>query len=128
MKRFREDNLLQQIFDEDQVSALRQNSLERGLAAIRRRRALRRAAPMVVSVLLLALAVGFLLTQEKPAKPDAVQTASRPQPLANVKVITDDELFALFPNRSMALIGKPGHQQLFFFDQPRSINVTRPSL
>jgi hypothetical protein len=128
MKRSREDRLLEQIFDEAQVSALRQSSLEHGLAAIRRRRALRAAAPMLASVLFLALAVSFLLTHQKPVKPVAVQTVSHPQPLAKVKVITDDELFALFPNRSMALIGKPGHQQLLFFDQPRSADATRPSL
>ena len=31
--------------------------------------------------------------------------------------INDDELFALFAGRSMALIGKPGEQQLVFLDQ-----------
>jgi hypothetical protein len=33
-----------------------------------------------------------------------------------VKIINDEELFALFPNRAMALIGSPGHQQLIFLD------------
>jgi hypothetical protein len=35
-----------------------------------------------------------------------------------VKIITDEELFSLFPNRSMVLVGQPGHQQLVFLDQP----------
>jgi hypothetical protein len=32
------------------------------------------------------------------------------------EIITDEELFALFPNRALALIGSPGHQQLVFLD------------
>jgi hypothetical protein len=37
--------------------------------------------------------------------------------LSKVEYITADQLFALFPNRPMALIGKPGHQQLIFLDK-----------
>jgi hypothetical protein len=39
-----------------------------------------------------------------------------------VRVISDEELFALFPGRSLALVGPPGHQQLVFLDEP----VSRP--
>ena len=47
----------------------------------------------------------------------AVVTASAAQTeTAKVKIITDEELFALFPNRAMALIGPPGRQQLIFLD------------
>jgi hypothetical protein len=35
---------------------------------------------------------------------------------SEVQTITDEELFALFPNRAMALIGPPGRQQLVFLD------------
>jgi hypothetical protein len=35
-----------------------------------------------------------------------------------VKLINDDELLALFPDRPVALIGKPGQQQLVFLDKP----------
>jgi hypothetical protein len=34
-----------------------------------------------------------------------------------IKVISDEELFALFPRRSLALIGSPGHQKLVFLDR-----------
>jgi hypothetical protein len=48
--------------------------------------------------------------------------AESPAPLPNaappIKVLTDDELLALFPNRSVGLIGRPGHQTLAFFDGP----------
>jgi hypothetical protein len=36
----------------------------------------------------------------------------------NVKTLTADELFALLPHHSLALIGKPGNQQLICLDQP----------
>jgi hypothetical protein len=39
-----------------------------------------------------------------------------PSETSDVKIISDDELFALFPGRSMALIGTPGQQQLVFLD------------
>jgi DNA-binding XRE family transcriptional regulator len=32
------------------------------------------------------------------------------------KMLSDEELFALFPGRSLALVGKPGYQQLVFLD------------
>jgi len=35
-----------------------------------------------------------------------------------VKTITAEELFALLPHHTLALIGKPGHQQLICLDQP----------
>jgi hypothetical protein len=34
-----------------------------------------------------------------------------------VKFINDEELLALFPGRPLALVGKPGEQQLVFLDQ-----------
>ena len=42
---------------------------------------------------------------------------------SKVEYITADQLFALFPNRQIALVGKPGHQQLIFLDDhPASDN------
>ena len=46
--------------------------------------------------------------------------ATAPPEESGVKMISDEELFALFPGRSLALIGKPGHQQLVFLDTPAS--------
>jgi len=34
-----------------------------------------------------------------------------------MKYISDEELFKLFPGRSIALIGKPGEQELIFLDK-----------
>jgi hypothetical protein len=67
------------------------------------------------------------------ASPSALKNSSEPVPdLASevtvkraeartppaVETITDEELFALFPNRALALIGPPGQQQLVFLDVP----------
>lgn len=49
--------------------------------------------------------------------------ATVPTPPADgrdAKFITDEELFALFPNRPLALVGKPGQQQLVFLDQAKN--------
>jgi hypothetical protein len=35
-----------------------------------------------------------------------------------VRFITDNELLALFGDRAVGLIGKPGHQMLVFYDNP----------
>jgi hypothetical protein len=45
-----------------------------------------------------------------------VASATPPTETNKVKIITDEELFALFPNRAVALIGAPGHQQLIFLN------------
>jgi len=37
--------------------------------------------------------------------------------VSGVKYITTQELFALFPGRPIALIGKPGRQQVIFLDE-----------
>jgi len=39
------------------------------------------------------------------------------------KFISDEELFSLFPGKSIALIGKPGEQQLVFLQSADSSEV-----
>ncbi len=129
MKHSRADRLLKQILAGDDLADFRRASLEHGLASIRRQRHRQRIIGLCAfaSVALL-FALGILLNR-KPGHPE-MQTASSPPPVtharspqtqsSDVKFITDEELFALFPNRPMALIGKPGHQQLVFLDnRPR---------
>lgn len=43
-----------------------------------------------------------------------------------IRFINDEELFALFPDRPMALIGEPGQQQLVFLDN-RPANAVSPN-
>ncbi len=128
MKRSDHDKLLREMLTGVEVSDFRKASLEGGLASLRRRRRYRRVAQAgVVMALTLLVALGIVheRTQNKLArqmasvKPISNSPVASPAPSSEnskVNIISDEELFALFPGRSMALIGKPGEQQLVFLD------------
>ena len=61
---------------------------------------------------------GSTLSIAKATPPGMTHSQPRADAAPPVKFITDEELLALFPNRSVGLIGKAGHQELVFFDQP----------
>ena len=155
MKRSEQDQLLKEILAGDDLSDFRQASLEQGLMAIRRQRQRRRivrACALVCLPLLLALGILIRLAPWDKSAQDGAQSQKNyptgqapesptgriasanppvtaiPAPRAGrgaVKFITDEELFALFPNRPLALIGKPGQQQLVFLDQRISQKESR---
>ncbi len=123
-----QDQLLKELFTGEEISDFRRASLEQGIALVRfqrkRRQMAQRAAMVCVSLLLLALFVSQIpkSPQAPPANPRAQQPAA-PIPSADalqIKLINDEELFALFAHRHMALIGKPGEQQLVFLDESSS--------
>jgi|ERR1043165_7287462 hypothetical protein len=127
MKPPEHDRLLNEIITGEEVADFREASLQHALTAIRqqrrRQRSLRRGA---LAAVLVVVALGIVVGRSpKPtaqeieasnASPVAVSSA--PPRTAPLKLINDDELLALFPDRPVALIGKPGHQQLVFLDQP----------
>jgi hypothetical protein len=125
MKRHERDQLLNEILGSDEVSGFRQASLEQGLAAFRKARSRRRTLRTGALVVLPALLAAAVLIHQRPTSsvssvrsaPVARQIATTSPATSSVKFITDEELFALFPDRSLALIGPPGHQQLVFLDQ-----------
>ncbi len=131
MKDSRHDQLLHELFEGDEVSALRRSSLEVGLASLKRKRLHARVGK---AALLLPVLLAFILVLRLPSTvhrppstvhrpPSTVHrppsTAYSPTPTVPTKIISERELFALFPNRPMALVGKPGHQRLVFLDQPK---------
>lgn len=126
MKRQGQDWLLKEIFGGDDLTDCRQVTLESGLRALRRQRARRRAllgcavasVPlMVVLAFHLNRPLGPIVQRDTPSKA-MVATRDAPRPERHeVSFITDEELFALFPNRPMALIGKAGQQELVFLDR-----------
>ena len=136
MKPDEQDELLNELLSGEEVSDFRKASLERGLATMRSRRRQRRAIQALVMVLLPLLAMaGILLHQRrgqpirqvasvKPAAAVSVTSATTTRD-EGVKVITDEELFALFPGRSMALVGKPGEQKLVFLDGGSARGIVR---
>jgi hypothetical protein len=130
------DPFLKDTFTGDDLDELRQASLERGLAALRRRRRSRQAAS-ATGVAAVALLFATVWLSRQAAQPNApatlphVQIAANPAPVATIrdeiavsakatpsgaKILSDDELLALFPHQQVALIGAPGHQQLLVFD------------
>jgi hypothetical protein len=127
MKSPDENPLLKEILADEALTALRHASLNQGLDALRRARRVRRAARLgtlaSVPVLLIVALTLHKPTQEAASPPPTPGTqqasiATAPPEASGVKTISDEELFALFPGRSLALIGKPGHQQLVFLDTP----------
>jgi hypothetical protein len=126
MKRSAQDRLLKDALTGDGLSDFRQASLEQALNSIRQRRRQQRLIRFGALVALPLL--GALLIFRPPKKhpgplaaaslpPLPVATPSTPAQSSEVKFINDDELLALFPNRSVGLIGQPGHQQLVLLDQ-----------
>ena len=149
MKRDEQDRLLGEIISGEELAEFRRASLAHGLAAVQRRnhrRRMVRTGAMLIAPALLALALFFSRRQNAVNNPDpvrggsvAVNPGNPPPPVdgyasvpttdapAPIKVINDDELLALFPDRSLALLGPPGNQQLVFLDKAKK-QETRRSL
>ncbi len=126
-----QDRLLTEVLTDEVLQACRLATLECGLAGMRRHRRHRRAVKVcsVVGLVIIgAVAAVCALKLADRVDPTMAGRLAAPPNLAsdsnsNLKVITDEELFALFPDRPLALVGKPGHQQLVFLDEPRAIGV-----
>jgi hypothetical protein len=120
MRKSDQDQLLAQILDGGDLDALRTASLARGLEAIGHRRRRRRRFEILAAVIVPMLLI-FAVASHRHSKPvTRIAAQSAPPPAGNVsrvKYITAQELFALFPNRPIALIGKPGRQQVIFLDE-----------
>lgn len=115
------DDLLTQILAGEDVSSFREASLQKTLAAVRAQRR-RRQALVAGGVVAMILAAARMFKgseqstrQEVASSPLSIPAATAPG-TPNVKFISDEELFALFPGRAMALVGEPGQQQLLFLD------------
>jgi hypothetical protein len=120
MRKSDHEQLLAQILDGGDLDALRTASLARGLAAIGRRRRRRRRLEILAAVIVPMLLIFAAALRHNSKPPTRIAAQTTPPPAAgipSVKYITAQELFALFPNRPIALIGKPGHQQMIFLDE-----------
>ncbi len=122
MKRSPQNQLLTDILAENDLSDLKRASLQSGLAVLRQRRERRRTTRALALAALPVLLAGGILVErsvrdsylrEQQQQRVTALAASKPN---SVQLINDEELFALFPNRSLALVGKPGHQELVFLD------------
>jgi hypothetical protein len=129
MKRQEQDRLLSELLAGDALSDCRRTSLEGGLALLRRRRRARRIGRCcLVGLLPLAFAASlFLSRSSRPgAGPVSVAQVASHRPAVpgrsartgSVQIIDDEQLLALFSGRPVALVGRPGHQQLLLLDEP----------
>jgi hypothetical protein len=112
--------LLEEILGDDALNQLRQGSLSRGLKEMRRRRqraVAARVSMMALPALLLAFAVFYPQAQRPHQAPAPIAMSRASKAASRVEYINTEQLFALFPNRPMALVGKPGHQQVLFLDE-----------
>ena len=119
-----QDQLLHELLSGDEISAFRHASLKKGLDAIRTQRKRRRVTRAVAAgCLALLFPTGLLLIElssRRQPEAAALQAGTLVQVNDKLKMqfISDEELFKLFPGRSIALIGKPGEQELIFLDKP----------
>jgi hypothetical protein len=117
------DHLLGELLSGDEISAFRRGSLEKSLDYVRihrKRRQWKRGATAGLC-LVLFLSAGIVwnrLSENFYSTQSRLTLRSTPETVSELKVINDEELFRLFPGRSMALIGKPGEQELVFLDGP----------
>ena len=122
------DRLLDALLAGDELDAFRRASLEASLALVRARNLHRQRIRRVALVAVLFLALAILLKDVVARKrPGSTRVVKRPVSKEEVEIISDEQLFALFPNRPLALVGKPGQQQLVFLDElnPPKSAVTR---
>jgi hypothetical protein len=115
-----QNQLLEDLLNDEGLNQLRQTSLSRGLQAMRgrcRRALAARISVMALPVLLLAALAYYPRFQPPHPAAAPIKMAFSSTAESKVEYITADQLFALFPNRPMALVGKPGHQQLIFLGE-----------
>ena len=122
MKRSDQDRLLDEVFTDENVEQLRAASLAGALTALRSRR--RRRAYVSGAAASLALAVAVFVAIRHRTPEEAIVTPPAPKTNA-VKIISDEQLLALFPDRSVALIGRPGEQRLVFLAGSEARNDDR---
>jgi hypothetical protein len=133
--------LLRELLPGEETSELRARTMEEMLSLARRRRegrqAVRRLALTVVPVLcvaaIIAVLYGFVFTSgsrrvlsPSPTASTKAQGAARPAALpSKVRILTDDELLAMFPGRPAALIRRGGEMEFVLLDTVRGIGERR---
>ena len=120
------DPLLDDLLSDGIDGAAESVSLETLLSDARRvrrqRRLIRYGLGPLLAVLVLAQIALFLNHSRRLTTASQSTDASNSLPQsppaapAPIRTISDDELFALFPDRQLALIGPPGDQRLLFVD------------
>lgn len=116
------ERLRKDLLSGEEAVGLRESSLELGLNYLRlrrRRTRIARGCAVIVSMVVLGLSLYLHFSGYDRDSPTN-HSLSRNTIVEGLGdgglFVTDEELFSLFPDRSMALIGKSGQQEVVFLD------------
>lgn len=115
--------LLKEVLHDNAVENLRQASLGKALASMRARRRIRHSLASAALLCIVATAgipLAFKQTTPRSTRPAPVpaRATQSTRPSLDIKDITDQELLALFPGQTVALIGSEGNQRFIVYDRP----------
>ena len=121
------DELLREVFSEETTAAsFREASLQRAMTAVRRQRTVRRAARATIAMAAVVAMAAWFGSTPRNAKGAsgrmAIASPAAPVPTVSgtkIRLVGDEELLAMFPDRPVALLGPPQHRQFVFLDTPR---------
>jgi hypothetical protein len=134
-RRSEHDELWSDLFSENTPAGFREMSLDRTLRSVRQHQRCRRICRLtVIAASPCVLALGLVLwpgrgtTLSKTTSGGSAAQASAVVPGTHIRLITDDELFAMFPNRPMALLGSANDRQFVLLDEvPKPAPQTSPA-
>ncbi len=111
-------NVSREVFESDEMARIRESTLHQGLDFLRQQRRRRQYVNRVILLLPIFLLPLVLFMHRAPLQHRSLLATTHIGAHGNqTKMISDAELFALFPGRPLALIGSPGDQKLVFLDQ-----------
>lgn len=121
---YKENELVRDLFSELVTDDLREQSLTAMLQYSRQRQRRRRVAGSVVVALAMAAFLGLLFVEtetptHKAALNPTIASALNPSVVEGtpIRVLSDEDLFALFPDRSVGVVDDRGGYQLVFLDR-----------
>ena len=130
-RRTREDQLIKDVFSDVASEGDREASLEMTLAFARRRKVRRQYARSVVGGLAVCLLAMLIVARSRPPiggiSDSPVVMAPIDEPVLMVegtaiRVISDEELFNLFPDQRPAIVGAAGDLRLVFLSSRGTAN------
>jgi hypothetical protein len=135
MKTPERDELLDEIMSGDNASNLRETSLDRTLQAVRRQQRLHHTIRGVGAVAIVGLVATVVWNQQRlehdqiaTSSPNVARTdVSKTIPGTSIRVLNDEELLAMFPNRPVALVGGPENRQFVLLDEKRMAKASEPA-